>query len=242
MARAKLKVIENKLLQETAHIVKIQPPNFKYAAVRAIGNAPFVSNNMSQRNREAMKQAQLEGTQARRKVRKRPPKDFQAAFIGAQHISTEGWRGIPCAAFRAAMISACRTVDFTMARAKLCVFIVADGYDRDSHQPLVRIYGEPHAFDMPVRLASGATDLACRPMWDNWYCDVRIKFDADSFTADDVFNLFARAGLHCGVGAGRPDSKESAGVGWGTWDVASMEDPPPKFGNAKQPKRGLAKR
>lgn len=231
MPATKLKVVEGKKPEESTGI-KIQPPNFLYSTVRVRGNAPFVSNNMSQRNREQMEQAQREGTQARRKTRKRPPKDFHAAFLGAQHISKQGWRGIPCAAFRAAMISACRTVDIAMTRAKLSLFIEPDGFDKESNQPLVRIHGEPHAFTMPVRLASGATDLACRPMWDSWHCDIKIRFDADSFTASDVVNLLARAGAHCGVGAGRPDSKESAGVGWGTFDVEGIDYKPPKIAAA----------
>lgn len=229
MAKVALRLVEPAaaIKNKKPEGIKITPPNFLYASVAIRGTAPFVSNNMSQRNIENMKAAQLEGTQVRRAKRKRPPKDFQAAFKGAQHISTQGWKGIPCAAFRAAMISACRTVDFTMARAKLSLFVEPDGYDKDSHQPLVRIYGEPHPFDMPVRLASGATDLACRPMWDDWSCTVRIKFDADSFTASDVVNLLARAGAHCGVGAGRPDSKESSGVGWGTFEIEGISNHKP---------------
>lgn len=242
MRKAKLNVVDElKSTAKPAETIKITPPNFLYANVRIDGTAPFVSNNMSQRARDAMEAAQREGTQARRKVRKRPPKDFDAAFIGAQHISTEGWCGIPCAAFRAAMISACRTVDFTMVRAKLSLFVEPDGFDRDTGQPLTRIYGEPHPFKMTVRLASGATDLACRPKWDKWYCVIRLKFDADSFSASDVLNLLARAGEHCGVGAGRADSKESAGIGFGFFKVAGIEAERPKIAAAKAP-RGSVRR
>jgi hypothetical protein len=199
--------------------VIIKAPNFETARVRIRGTAPMVQNRMSQRAREAMEQAQIEGTMARRKTRKREPKDFQAVYEGAMHISTEGWYGIPCSAFRAAMISACRTVDFAMTRAKLSLFIVADGYDKEDRQPLTRLYGEPHMFKMAVRLASGTADIAARPMWEEWHADLTIRYDADAFSATDVINLLARSGIHCGIGAGRPDSKESAGMGFGTFCV-----------------------
>jgi len=32
-------------------------------------------------------------------------------------------------------------------------------------------------------------------------------------------NLLARAGLQVGIGEGRPDSKNSAGMGWGLFQI-----------------------
>jgi len=212
-----LKKTEDK--STAAEKVVITPPNFKTAVVRIRGTAPYVQNKMSQRAREAMEEAQKQGSQARRKTRKKDPKDFDAAYQGAMHISTKGWHGIPASSFRAAMISACRTIDFTMTRAKLSLFVVADGMDAEDGQPLVRLYGEPRCFHMAVRLASGVADIAARPRFDEWYADVTLKWDADTFSATDVINLLARAGVHCGIGAGRPDSRESAGVGFGTFEV-----------------------
>lgn len=205
----------------TEHKVVITPPNFQTAKVRIRGTAPYVQNKMSQRAREAMEEAQKQGSQAKRKNRKKDPKDFDAVYRGAMHISKDGWHGIPASAFRAAMISACRTVDFAMTRAKLSLFVVADGNDADDGQPLIRIHGEPRCFHMAVRLASGVADIAARPMFEEWYADVTLKWDADTFSATDVVNLLARAGVHCGIGAGRPDSRESAGMGFGTFLVES---------------------
>lgn len=220
----------DELLREVAPItgvlpkikkVTILPPNFERAVVRIRGTAPYVQNRMSAHAIEAMVQAQLEGTQQRRGKRKRPPKDFDAAYKGAMHISEQGWPGIPCSGLRAAMISACRTVDFAMTRAKLFIFIEADGFDQVDRQPLTRLYGEPHEFRMAVRLASGSTDIAARPMFDEWHADVKLKWDSDSLSASDIINLLARAGVHVGIGAGRPDSRESAGMGFGTFEVVS---------------------
>jgi hypothetical protein len=35
-----------------------------------------------------------------------------------------------------------------------------------------------------------------------------------------VTNLMQRVGLQVGIGEGRPDSRESAGLGWGTFAIA----------------------
>ena len=52
-----------------------------------------------------------------------------------------------------------------------------------------------------------------------WSATVRVKFDADMFSLSDVINLFMRAGQQVGIGEGRPDSKKSHGMGWGTFHV-----------------------
>ena len=132
-------------------------------------------------------------------------------------MSTEGWRGIPAGAFRQAMISACRLVGFKMTLAKLSVFVHADGFDRIDGIPLIKIDGEPERTDMAVRNATGVADIRVRPMWREWGANVRVKYDADQFTIQDVTNLMQRVGMQVGIGEGRPDSRDSAGLGWGTF-------------------------
>jgi hypothetical protein len=48
---------------------------------------------------------------------------------------------------------------------------------------------------------------------------VRVQYDADQFTATDAANLMTRVGAQVGIGEGRPDSKMSAGMGWGTFKL-----------------------
>ena len=50
---------------------------------------------------------------------------------------------------------------------------------------------------------------------------LRLKWDGDQFTPTDVVNLLSRAGQQVGIQEGRPDSKNSAGMGWGTFEVVS---------------------
>jgi hypothetical protein len=119
------------------------------------------------------------------------------------------------------MISACRVVGFKMTHAKLSVFVEPDGFDADDGTPLVRIYGEPMVHEGLVRNATGVADVRWRPMWRQWHAFVRVVYDADQFTLEDVSNLLARAGMQVGIGEGRPDSKMSAGMGWGTFRIAA---------------------
>lgn len=227
---------ESKAPKQTEQSVSIKAPNILTTAFRVQGTAPFVMNKFSEKARNQIKATQEAGSQARGK-KQREPKDFDQVLEGAKHYSAEGWIGIPAPAFRAAMISACRLVGFQMTKAKLSVFVVAEGLDVDDGTPLVPIYGECEAHEGYVRNETGVIDLRNRPMWREWYADVTIRWDGDQFTADDIMNLLNRAGMQVGIGEGRPDSKKSAGCGWGTFQVAEINPipgvPPEGFGRAQ---------
>lgn len=156
---------------------------------------------------------------------KREPKDYAAEFNAARYIArgsgkSGGWDGLPCSALRAAMISACRTVDgLPMVRAKGAFFILAQGYDVTDNSPLCRIIGEPVHDTRPVRLESGVADLRNRPRYDSWAVELEIQFDADILTANDVGNLLARAGAQVGLCELRPMAPNSFGGDFGTFSV-----------------------
>lgn len=204
--------------------VQIKPPNIRVAMLRAIGTAPLVQCKFSAKAKAQMMETQAAGSVARGK-KKREPKDFDSVCEGAVHYSTEGWPGIPAGAFRAGAISACRLVGFRMTLAKLSIFVEPDGFDRDDATPLVKLIAEPfRRVDHAVRNATGVADIRSRPMWDRWAVDLRVRFDGDQFSLDDVTNLFARVGVQVGIGEGRPDSRASAGMGWGTFRLATEGD------------------
>jgi hypothetical protein len=198
--------------------VTISAPNIRIIPLPIRGTAPYVGNKFSQKAREAMAKGMEEGSRGR-KGKKREPRDFDADYRGAMHVSTEGWYGIPASAFRNGMIDACRLVDFKMTLAKQCLFVVADGLDADDGQPLIRIYGEPQRVDLAVRNSTGVPDIRARPQWREWSATVRVRYDADKFSETDVANLVLRVGEQVGIGAGRPFSKDSAGLGWGTFTI-----------------------
>jgi hypothetical protein len=197
----------------------IKPPNFQSADVKLIGTAPLLQCAFSEKSRQKIKSTQEQGTQAK-KGNKKDPKDFMECFNGAMHRGPKGEYGHPAGAFRNAMISACRMVGFKMTHAKLAVFVDADFFDAAEGTPLVRLnVGDPEYSEMAVRNATGVVDLRPRPMWREWSIDLRVRFDADHFTLQDVVNLLNRAG-YGGIGEGRPDSKMSNGMGFGTFRIA----------------------
>lgn len=198
----------------------IKAPNMKKLEVTIRGTAPYVGNKFSGEARAMMRDQQEKGSVAK-KGKKRDPKDFEKLRKEATHFLPDGSCGIPATAFRQALISACRLVGFKMTFAKLSLFVEADGFDVDDKCPLVRFTkGEPTHFEAYVRNQSGVADIRARPLWEpGWEAMLRIRYDADQFDEADVRALLRRVGEQVGVGTGRPDSKESAGQGWGTFEI-----------------------
>jgi len=205
--------------------VTISPPNFETAAIQIVGLSPYVQNQFSGKAYMEMKAKQQLGAKAQ-KGRKREAKDFKLCYEEAKHKFADGTCGIPAPAFRNAMISACRLVGFRMTQGKLSIFIEADGIDARDGTPLVRFTrGEPEYSEKAVRNDSGVADIRARPLWQpGWRATVRVRFDADIFSVADVMNLLARAGQQVGIGEGRPDSKNSCGLGWGLFEPMSEEE------------------
>jgi len=198
--------------------ISISAPKLETIGFLIQGTAPFVQHKFSQKAKNQMLQAQMEGSKAKNKTKKEA-RDIEADYRGAMHLTSDGRYGIPAPSFRSAMISACRVAGFQMTKAKLSVFVEPDGFDADDGTPLVYIEGEPTMHQAAVRLESGVASIAVRPMWTQWKAFLRITFDAEQFSAVDVTNLLMRAGLQVGIGEGRPDSKKSHGMGWGTFTI-----------------------
>lgn len=206
--------------------MRISPPKFELLRVRVRGVTPYVQNRWSEKARAMMKEKQEAGSK-RAKGTKREAKDFIECFQAAQYRGLalgeqgEGWYGIPCTAFRNAMIRACSLVGFKMTHAKLTLFVEADGFDIKERKPLVKmLVGEPEYQEIPVRNATGVADIRPLPMWaPGWEAELRVRYDADIFDAADVLNLVSRAGLQVGIGEGRPSAPKSNGMGHGLFEV-----------------------
>lgn len=204
--------------KENVEVVAIRPPKFERAVFKIKGVTPFVQSRFA--NRQGVMDKMAEGGTAKGK-KVRNARDFDDDYKKAMYISTDGWNGIHAASFRNAMISACRLVGFRMTLAKLSVFVEADGFSKEEGTPLVKIIGKPERMDAAVRNATGVMDIRSRPMWREWSAQVRVRFDADQFTLQDVTNLMSRVGMQVGIGEGRPDSRESAGMGWGLFEIVN---------------------
>lgn len=199
----------------------ISAPKFGTVSFIIEGTAPLVVERFSKKAELMAKMA--EGPSAKNK-KNREARDYDKEAEEARYRSSDGWEGMNAAAFRAAMISACRLVGFKMTLAKLSTFVEADGFDDKDGVPLVRVYGKSHTYTAHTRNATGVVDVRSRPMYRNWASKLTVRYDMDQFKMNDVLNLVARCGMQVGIGAGRPDSKASAGCGFGLFRVVPTEN------------------
>lgn len=202
-------------------IVSIKAPNFGRATFEIQGVAPLVIHRFSAKTKNQMKQKMETGKAASSK-KNREAKDTNDIYQEARYIAKDGWDGFHAGAIRNALISACRLVGFKMTLAKMSIFVEADGWDKDEPQiPLIRIYGKPVKQEDIARVETGQPYVTVRAAFHEWKAKIKLRWDGDQFTAEDVANLLSRVGLQVGIGEGRPDSKNSAGMGWGLFEVCN---------------------
>lgn len=204
--------------QEEGRVV-IEPPKIGRAQVTIEGESPLVVHRFGSKARKAMEKT-LANEGGKGKKKEHEKRDHEADMRDALHIAEDGWYGMPAAAFRSAMITACKVSNYHMTKAKLSLFVEHDGMSEEGI-PLVRIEGgEPELHITHVRIAKNSTDLRARPMWKRWSITLRLRWDAGQFELSDVVNLLVRAGLQVGIGEGRANSTtESGGMGWGHFRV-----------------------
>ena len=54
-----------------------------------------------------------------------------------------------------------------------------------------------------------------------WEAKVTIRWDSEQFSGADIANLLRRVGEQVGLLEGRPDSRQSAGMGWGLFEIVT---------------------
>jgi len=204
--------------KQTTSVVSISAPRIETASFRLIGTSPLVQARFSAKAKQAMMDKMAAGSTSKGK-KIRDARNFDQDCRDAMHVGVDGRAGVPAGAFRNAMISACRLVGFKMTLAKLSVFVEADTFDAVDGVPLVHLNGNWERIDMHTRNATGVVDIRVRPMWREWWIDLRVQFDAEQFTLTDVSNLLMRAGVQVGIGEGRHDSKSSTGLGFGCFRI-----------------------
>lgn len=200
--------------------VAISAPNFQRATFPIHGTEVLVIHRMSAKLKQQMIEKMETGKAASSKKTREAVKTDDL-FQAARYISADGWDGFHAAAIRKAMVSVCRLVGFKMTLAKMSIFVEADGRDaKEPQTPLIRIIGKPVKQEDFARVETGQPYVTVRAAYFDWKANVRIRWDADQFTLTDVTNLLARVGLQAGIGENRYDSRDTAGIGWGSFEIA----------------------
>jgi hypothetical protein len=128
--------------------------------------------------------------------------------------------GIPAAGFRKSMIEVVKDLDEVAGtQIKRNVWVLPDEGD------LVKIVTKkPHYAKYDICKASGmvgAPLVKRRPIIDEWYADLRIRYNADVFSAEAILNILFR----CGVSDGYGGKRIGKGYEYGGYQIASKPAP-----------------
>lgn len=216
--------------------VHIEPLNVGVLSFHLVGTSPLVTHNFDDKSRKEMLEGQTKkGKKTQRKPRSPVDEYLQAYYwVGKSappaptevndgvpsyseamvkaHLKKSTF-GIPITAFKNAMISACRNTELVMTHLKQQIFVVGTV---DPEWAIIK--GVSHMDNRICRLKdSNKTPIErFRPMWINWETDIKIEWDKNKLSADQLATLLSIAGYYVGVCEGRP---ERSALGWGRWAI-----------------------
>lgn len=122
-----------------------------------------------------------------------------------------GKYGVPASGVKNCAVSACRFLDsIKMTRAKGSFFVLEDA------DGLVELKTKKHLID--ERMVSIGTFgnkvkmVRFRPRFDEWSITFKVVYDPDSISAEQLLNLYDRAGFSVGLCEFRPEKSGSYGM------------------------------
>ena len=200
--------------------ISIPKPDIRVMEVPIIGDARLVVHRWSEKARK-----EIMDKQAGKARKKKEPRDPKEEFNQARYVDVdEGWDGFPVTGIKSALVGACRYCEgITMVMARGVLHVEGEGVDKDGTE-LIRIHGDgPHMRTDMVRISMGTADIRYRPEFRSWRALVRVRYNANIITEEQLFNLFQLAGLHCGLGEGRPSAPKNT-MDWGYFHPAPEEE------------------
>ena len=197
--------------EETKKVVKkieLMPLNIKTITINIIGKTPLLMDKMPQEtlNNILAKQTGLSNTN-KKKVR-----DTSNETSNAIHKTSMGKIGYPASAFKKAMIDATSRVGdkfFSKGLVMGAIRII------NSVEGLVLLkYSKQSVLEHNV-----GSNVKFTPMFQDWSCELKIQFDANNITAEDILTLVNYAGFYVGIGSWRPKCRDGGSGEFGQFEI-----------------------
>lgn len=199
---------------EVQQRIVIPAINVEILAVKIIGDEPLICHKWSVKAKTMMLAKQMKQAQPKREA-KDPKQDFQDSL----YAFPGGGFGFPSTAFKASMVNACRFVaGIPMTVARGAFHVVPDDQDKEGN-PLVKIQGHPTPREDMVRLETGVADIRYRGEFKVWSCKLRVRYNANVISPEQLVNLLNTAGFAVGVGEWRPSAPQSKSGSFGTFHI-----------------------
>ena len=186
-------------------IIEIKPPNLQILELELFGTSPLICHAWSEKAKKQMLDKQMKKAVVGKEA-KNPEQDFKDSLYPLPKPNGNGSEyGFPAVAFKAAAVRAASNLDITMVQARQMFHVLPDQGD------LVEIDGSPTMREDMVRLNGKTADIRYRGEFKTWKTTLKIRYNADVISDEQVVNLFNLAGFSVGVGEWRPERNGSFG-------------------------------
>ena len=211
----------------TKEVKAIELPKLKIQEmeISLIGDTPLIVHSWSPKAKKEMLDKQMKKAGAGQKKAKDPYKDFMESL----YVLDDGTCGFPSVGFKAAAVTACTSVGgITKVAARQAFHVVGEhtivhgAFEGvKMRQDLVMIQGFPPEMreDM-VRIAMGTADLRYRGEYWPWLVTVKVRYNTNVLSEEQIVNLFNTAGFGVGVGEWRAERDGQHGL----FHVATAEE------------------
>jgi hypothetical protein len=174
--------------------------NISIAEITLVGDSALICHAWSVKAREMMLAKQMK-TAKQGKAAKDPVQDYNDSL----YPHPDGGYGFPAIAFKSAAVDACSHVSgVTKVEARGAFHIIDD--------ELIKIDGVPSMREDMVRVGMGVADIRYRGEFKSWKCKIRIRYNNNVLSLEQIVNLFNTAGFAIGVGEWRPSRDGSKGM------------------------------
>jgi len=188
--------------------IGLQGIGMKLLQVRIEGTAPLLQNKPTQQTLESL----LDRLEGKARGGSAEPISREEEWTSRLHKLDDGRYSHPAIAFKLAMVEYAKSKTMkgiTGAKIQRGLRVIGD----TPNQVLLQC-SEPH---IDIRFGnlggrSGSGHPIIRPMYDNWAAVLRIRYDSQSLTADQIVNLLNRAGENIGIGAFSPQKSGDFGT------------------------------
>lgn len=175
--------------------------------IRLIGDSPLICHAWSKKAKQEMLDKQMKKAKQAKQA-KNPEQDFEDSLY---RLDGDKY-GFPAVAFKSAAVDACSHVEgVTKVSARGAFHIIGD---------MVEIEGTPTMREDMVKIAMGTADIRYRGEFRTWAATIRLRYNQNSLSPEQIINLFNVAGFGIGVGEWRPQRDGSFGM----FHVETTED------------------
>lgn len=196
--------------------IEIRPLNIKRVPIRIVGDTPLIVHAWSEKAKRELLEGQTKGKKGKEKDPKNPFADFANAlyWITAkpnvldedtfeEALSNGAKFGFPVGSIKMAGNSAAYRMGWVKNQMPLrgAYFLNSEFGD------LAEIKGsQPMMREDMVRIGMGTADIRYRPIFEHWYMDVELEYNASGeIGLDKIINIINAGGYCCGLGEWRPE-------------------------------------